>query len=507
MPASGPSTTTGHRPWRGRLLPYDVQIVRAAQGTDFYPAVLFVYTNLLRTLDEGRGQTVLTGLLKQAEKDGDDTMVMVAASALATMLARRDPTRAYELLQQAQASHAAAEHQAWAGIRLRNIEVQIRFELGDWAGALAQSQTVLDELNQLTPADTVGWAVNPHSERGVALTYAQASASALGEHAQASGFRVQLRAHDQGSGQRAAADSGFNEIAELIRVGRLDEAYDLLVAALGEFSEPGDTDRQGLVLIQLARVEHLRGHPADAIDLSRRALRASYTAGQPLDAAAAHGNMANFLAVGPAADTAEAPVHILAAAVIHMRVSQGLMAFAPPPPALRALARLTHCLARQPELAPRSFAGLRERLQATTGVDIEMLLAGLGRVPVTAGPEPGALSFALGAQAPPPGNSVTDALTWASHRPPPEELTDVDGHLQHWQPIIDMAVTAARGDPEAQQALRQLLDDYRGMGWAELADALDAFLTDPETFTPSSSLPSAERAILRHVLKDLQSQA
>jgi len=485
----------------GRLLPYDVQIVRAVEGTDLYPAVLFVYTNLVRTLDEGRGRAILTRLLEQATRDGDEMMVMFTASALATVLTGRDPARAYELLQQARAGRTAAEHQAWASVRLRNTEVQLRFELGDWAGALAQAKAVLDELAQLAPADMAGWAVNPHSERGVALTYAEASASALGEHEQAADFRAQLRAHDQGSGQRAASGGGFNEITELIRVSRLDEAYELLIAALAEFSEPGDAGRQGLVLIQLARVEHLRGHPADAIVFGRRALRASYVADQPLDAAAAHGSMANFLAAEPAADAAEAPVHILAAAVIHMRVSQGVMAFTPPLPALRALARLTHCLARQPELVPGSFTELRDRLQDTTGVDIETLLAELDRVPVTAGPEPGALSFALGAQDPPPGDSVTDALTWASHQPAPDELTDVEGHLQHWQPVIEMATTAADGDLEAQQALRQLLDDYRGMGWAKLADALGAFVTDPEASAPSSSLPSAEHTILRHVLE------
>jgi hypothetical protein len=133
-------------------------------------------------------------------------------------------------------------------------------------------------------------------------------------------------------------------------------------------------------------------------------------------------------------------------------------------------------------------------------VDIETLLAGLDRVPVTAGPDPGALSFALGGQAPPSGDSVTDALTWASRRPSPEELTDVDGHLQHWQPVIETAAAAASGNPEAQQAMPQLLDDYRGMGWVELAGALDAFLADPGAFTPSSRLAPAERAILRHLL-------
>ena len=485
----------------GRLLPYDAQIIEATAGTTAHPATLFVYTNLVRTLDEGRGRTNLTRLLEQATRDGDDLMVMFAASALAAMLAGRDPARAYELLKQARATPAAAEHQAWAGIRLRNIEAQLRFELGDWAGALTQARAVLNELAQLTPADTAGWAVNPHSERGVALTYAEASASALGEHGQAAEFRAQLRASDKGSGQRAASQSGFNEIAELIRLGRLDEAYELLVAALAEFSEPGDDSRQGLVLIQLARIEHLHGQPADAVAFGRRALRASYSADQPLDAAAAHGSMANFLAAGPAADAAEAPVHILAAAVIHLRVSQGLMAFAPPQPALHALARLTHCLARQPDLIPQSFADLHACLRDTTGVDIETLLARLGRVPITAGAEPGTLSFALGAQAPPPGDSVTDALTWASHQPPPAELTDVEGHLHHWQPIIEMASAAARKVPDAQQTMQQLIDDFRGMGWSKLADTLRAFLADPQAYTLSASLSPTEHTIMRHVLE------
>jgi hypothetical protein len=177
------------------------------------------------------------------------------------------------------------------------------------------------------------------------------------------------------------------------------------------------------------------------------------------------------------------------------------MAFAPPPPALRALARLTHCLARQPDLIPQSSADLRARLQDTTGVDIETLLACLDRVPITAGPEPGTLSFALGAQAPPSGDSVTDALTWASHQPPPTELTDIEGHLHHWQPIIEMASAAARAVPEAQQTMQQLLDDFQGMGWSKLADALRAFLADPQAYTLSASLPPTEHTIMRHILE------
>jgi CHAT domain len=484
-----------------RLLSYDRQIVRASEGTQLHSGAMFVYANLLRTLDEKRGLIVLERLYDRAVRDEDDATVMVTASAVATMLTGKDPGRAYEFLQRAKATSTASQHQSWAAVRLGNSEAQIRLELGDWAGALTQAQAVLDELDRLTPADTAGWAVNPHSERGVALTMAAAATDALGQPEQADRYRGLLRDHDQASSSRAAAETQFNAIAEMIRRGKLDEAYNLLVAALVRFTEPGDTGRQGLILIQLASVEHQRNHHHDAVSLGRRALRASYAAGERLDAAAAHGQMANLLATAAGDVAAEAPVHILAAAVIHMRVAQGLMAVTAPLPAMRALARLTHCLAREPQLVPQTFAELQHKLQRSTGVDIAGLLAGLDRAPVSVDPASGNIVFHFGDDRPPRGDSVTDALCWAMHRPSPDELTDVDGHLYHWQPIIDAVITAA-DDPEAQRSLSQVLDDYRGMGWSKLADAIGALLTDRSAVTPSA-LPPAERTVIKRILDAL----
>jgi tetratricopeptide (TPR) repeat protein len=481
-----------------RLLPYDRQILQAAEGTGYRSAATFVYANLLRTLDEERGLSVLERLYDRAVRDEDDAIVMVTASAVATMLAGKNPGRAYEFLRRAKATSTASQHPLWATVRLGNIETQIRFELGDWAGALNQAQAILNQLDQLTPADTIGWAVNPHSERGVALTMAAAAADAAGQPDQAARYRDQLRDHDQASSLRAASETQFNAIAELIRQERLDEAYDLLIAALARFTEPGDTGRQGLILIQLARIEHRRGHHDDAVTLARRALRASYAAGERLDAAAAHGEIANFLAAAPGDAAAEAPVHILAAAVIHMRVAQELMAVTAPPTAVRALARLTHCLARQPQLIPRTFAELRQQLQQSTGVDIAELLSDLDRIPVSIDPASGDVAFHRGEDRTFPGDSVTDSLSWAMHRPPPEELTDVDGHLYHWQPLIDAVISAA-DDPAAQHSLSQVLDDYRGMGWGELANAIDALLTDGSAVTDSWALSPAERAVVQHI--------
>ena len=280
----------------------------------------------------------------------------------------------------------------------------------------------------------------------------------------------------------------------------MDEARALLLAALSSFTEPGDTGDQGLILIQLARLEHRRGHHDDAIALGRRALRASYAAAERLDAAAAHSSMANFLAATPDRAAEEAPVHILAAAVIHMRISQELLALTPQVPAQRALGRLTCCLARQPQLIPGTFDELSQKLAESTGVDIAGLLNGLDRVPVSLDPGSGRISFSRNAPSTEqPGDSVTDTLCWAMHRPPPEELTDVDGHTYHWQPLIEAVISAAH-DREAQASLRDSLDDYRGAGWGALADALDAFMAEPETFRPPPALPDAERQIIQRIM-------
>ena len=492
-----------------RLLPYDIQIMQATKGTPAQLITTFVYAHLIRELDEDRGLTVLTRLLGRAVRDGDDITTMAAASALATLLTRKDPNQAYQFLKIAQATHMATQLQPWSDLLLQNIEAQICSQLGDWAAALAGAQTVLDGLERLAAAGLQPQGVNPHSLRGTALTIAAQAADQLGQKERADDYHSQLTEHDESSGQRAASETQFNAIQDRIRNGHLDEAQTLLLAALGQFATPGDVGKRGLILIELAQIEHRRGHHDDAITLGRRALRASYVAAERLDAAAAHSRMANFLATGPRQSIAEAPAHILAAAVIHMRLSQLLLAITPQPPVLRALARLTHCLARQPQLIPQSFEDLSQKLEESTGVDISGLLAGLDRIPVSVDPASGKVMFtSVPPGTEPPGDSVTDALGWAMHRPSPQELINVNApsYRYHWQPIIEAAIHAIDNET-ARARFREVLDDYRGMGWAGLADALDALITDRSTFRMPPTLQDAERDVIQRILDALPGHA
>src|SRR5260370_37015274 len=126
----------------GRVVPHDVEIVRAASGTPLEPSATFVHADLLRPLDENRSLKVLTRLHDRAVHDDDDEMAMVTASSIATLLTRKDPQRAHEFLKLAQAS-MAADGQPWFAVRLQDIEAEIRYQLGDSAGALAQAQAAL----------------------------------------------------------------------------------------------------------------------------------------------------------------------------------------------------------------------------------------------------------------------------------------------------------------------------------------------------------------------------
>ena len=485
----------------GRLAPYNTQVARAALGTPLELKATLVRAAIIRHLDESRSLAILTRLYDRAAHAGDEPVALVAASSAATLLAGKDPVQARDFLQRAQDISAAAQEPPWARVRLRNIEAEIRHNLSDWAGALAEAQGAIGLLDQAAAAGVPLPGINQHAERTAALAFAAAAARALGERERAQDYRGQLAALDQSSAQRAAAQSQFNEISELIRQGRLGQARDLLLAALATFTGPGDTGDQGLVLIRLAQVEHRAGHHDDAVALGRRALRASYSAGERLDAAEAHASMANFLAATSAA--AEAPSHLLAAAVIHVRMLNELLAWMRDPrtPAARSLSRLAYCLARKPLDMPQTLDQLRHALDESTAVDLEGLLAGLDRVAITMQPGSGKMIFTRvpPSDSEPPGDSLTDTLCWATNNPPLEQLTDLPGHPSYWQPLID-AVAAAVSDPSARAELWDGLDNLRGCGWGVLASDLERLMTDGAAFRPSPTLTDAEHGIVERAM-------
>lgn len=386
---------------------------------------------------------------------------------------------------------------------LANLEIALRIRLGRTGTPADLAETIQVALSIESAQPIPGTrprTANPPSRPGATSVAARVASEVLDQRE--TDPRSGQLGRDETAGRHRSAQRELEAVSELIQHGQLDEAQARLTAALDRLSNPGDIAEQGLVLLQLAQVEHRRGHHGEAIALGRRAIRASYSAAERLNAADAHASMANFLASGSRQDSAEASVHILAAAVIHIREAQEQLSSGGPLPAVRALLRLTFCLARQPQMIPESIRELQQRLQESTDVDIGQLLAGLRRICIAPEDTLYGVRFLWAPDTEYPGDSVTDALCWANRRPPPQELTDVEGHPRHWQPIID-AVTAGIGDKAAQARLNNVLDDYRGSGWSALADTLNSLMTDPRRFTLPPSLQDAERMIIQRILVNL----
>lgn len=476
-----------------RLGTHAVEIVRASAGTPLEAKARFVHAVLSSHMLHSKGIEHFTHLLAWAEKTGALDLIIHAAHSLAVSLVRTDPIQANRILQIAMEANSGEPFGPWLQILLTSTRADILFQLGSSQEALESADQALTQLAQLERTGVAPRGVNPVSMRYTTLLTAAQAAKRLGRRALVATYDRQLAQLLTTAGDHSLAQAQFNEVHQLIASGELETAAHLLRAALAAFTGLSSARERGLVLINLAEVEHRLRHPREAADLGRQALRASYAAGETLDAAAAHSRIANALAAGTPGQAEEAPVHILAAAVIHLRVNGMLLAAGvQPEPLTAALTRLAMCQARKPGLIPASFPDLASRLADSTGIDIARLIAGLERVPVTAGPKPGSLQFSFNDATDQAGDSVTDALCWVRQVAPPAWVFDPES----WQPVVGAAVAAAAARPDERYAFYQVVDDLRGTGWGALSAALTRLVDDPAGFVWPNNLQPVERAVL-----------
>lgn len=477
-----------------RLAPYAVEIVHAAGGTPLETKARFVHAVLAADVLPGKGIEHFRDLLERAAAGADQTLTLVAAHSLAASLARSDPLAAQHFLELAIKANAGEPFGPWLQIQLDSTYADILDELGAWPDALAKAEKALAGLAELENSSEVARGVISARVRLSTLVTAAEAAARLGLSERAAAYQADIRRQSDNLADRSLADTQFNDIGTYISQGDLDYAEQLLRAALTTFTEPGDSRRRGLALSDLALVEHRRGKHDDAVDLARQALRASYHAGQPPDAAAAHGRLAGFLAASSPPAQAEAPAHVLAAAAIQMRVSGQLIGTGfTPVPATSAFTLLALCQYRQPQLIPASQAELAGALRQTTGIDIDVLLNDLERIPVRPGTHDGTVEFTFNGPAGAAGDTVTDVLCFVQRTISPAWIADIAS----WQPSIETVIAAAQHKPGAMVALYQHTDQLAGAGWGTLAREFLRFATDPTGFVLGEDLHPIEASIMR----------
>ena len=99
----------------------------------------------------------------------------------------------------------------------------------------------------------------------------------------------------RGAPQTEIARARFNDYGPLLRLGRLDQAIELLMDCRQVFEDADDIEMLGKVLSALADAEDDRGHRDVAIGLERDALRYKYLANDLDSIQVSHHNLGSYL--------------------------------------------------------------------------------------------------------------------------------------------------------------------------------------------------------------------
>lgn len=451
-----------------RLSPYVSEIVAATAEAELGRKTRIVLATILCRIDHLSGVAALIELYGEAAPDGDTAVMVKAASEIADHLSLRSPVQAHQWIQKAIADHTKHPISPFISIMLRTKAAALVYELG------ADAQTTLDsahrlaaEFHELMSAGEPAVGVDVLKVRNefehliTAASVRQAQTTTGLRPSIWSGFDDDPTTRSQ----LDAIEAQFNALSSgsgATVTGPIAE--DVLAAILAVFRTPGDVAKRGLVLGQLAEVRWRAGSLADATSLTRRALRADYSAVACLQAARDHRQLARLLASAGVFDSAA--YHVLATAIIYVRLSEGRFIVAPDPRITTALWAVKMLIARTPEAIPTSYAALRDHLLAETGTDLEVLLAGSPRVlePIDAATG----QFRIEFQGIDPKGSLSDVVELASVNPAPAELNDPRLCDQYWGDITDLVAEAAHGRAEADPTLGMIA----AAGWHGLGDAL-----------------------------------
>ena len=357
--------------------------IAEATGT---PADAGLLASVLMRVDPGEAERLLRGATAAAAEAGDYKAASFTAGQLVNLL--RDAGQLSEAL-------AGAE---------QKTEFTRRSGLGPWSqlsdeaqrlqvlGLMGQHNQVLAEVGRLR-ASMAGLPVRggrdesapPWRVRETILAIGETSARATGEWVQSLELNAEIvaSARSRGAGAYEIARVRFTAAGPLTRLGRLEEAGQLLAECQTVFEDNGDTASLAAVLGTRASLESVRGNGRAAAELERTALRLSYLQPQPRRIAQIHGNLASDLA-GLGGDRAAQRAHRLAATLIY-RLSGMSHDLAR---AVGFLANELHADGGTDASLPFTVAELVQVAERTEGVRLGALLAALQ-------PDPGVVEQAL----------------------------------------------------------------------------------------------------------------
>lgn len=359
--------------------------------------------------------------------------------------------------------------------------LQILAAMGEHEQVLAAIDALRGRMVELTETSAQSELINPFVLHEVILDTGRTAALGLERWERALTLSAERTAsmRERGATALALANAEFNDYGPLLRLGRRDEAYALLLRCRQTFEQQQDTGGLGRALAGLAHVEAEIGHGDQAIRLGAAALRYVHRAGAPSHIGISHFNLANYLR-RHGSDPREALAHRLAATIVAYQTGSGRLSAT-----LHALSAETIAMAA-PDLNWDEVCELTGRIE---GVDLAALVA---RLPTRAADGPAALA---------------EVLRLAAEIPP-APAHDVDRVVEHWAPVLSALLAARAGDARAAELLGRTLDAAeRHRDWAALVGVLRRLAAGERRPELLDGLHAIHAAIAQRALDALDGRA
>jgi tetratricopeptide (TPR) repeat protein len=360
----------------------------------------------------------------------------------------------------------------WTQLSALGQRLRMLADMGKAEQVLPEVRRLRKRVDTLAETSAQPENIDPWRVREALLGVGRDCAMQLGRWTEALELNAAVIHSRQGRGAPAAeiASTRFNTHGPLIRLGRLEEALDVLRECRKAFESAHNVHMLGKVLGALADVEDRRGHHQIAADLAFDALRYAYLAGHADSIQVDHHNVGIFCRL--AGQLNQALAHHLAAALIGAVTGRGDNGGS-----LKEAAADLRAIGDTAAI-PADVAELCRHVAEVPGVRLDRLLATPGRDSQT-------IQLEL--------DKVIARVRALS--------AGTDPRLAAWDPVIAGLIAADHGSATAAALLDEWLATYgKSPDWARLAPVLGRIRDGQRHTDLLAGLDATDAAIVTRTL-------
>jgi tetratricopeptide (TPR) repeat protein len=336
------------------------------------PAVAHLYAKLLSRSDPQAATQILLDLVQTGVESKQFDLASVAAADCARIyLDHGDLDDALELAHALKDLTELAGYGPWTQVADECLELSILDRMGKHNEAASRAVELVDIVDRLPNDSGTPERVTSVSIRGVVLSTAYGAVTNFGDWHIALDLceRTDDLHQRRGATEYEKARLRLNKASVLLRLGRVDEAEDVLRHSQAIFEDAEDIVLLGEVFRLRAKVRNALGRTDDALTMAQAALQYSYQSANPGALAGGHDTVASYLsAAGHPARVYIAhrtAANMLRAAVAHAEGGG--------PNIIETSDLLEH----GPDLMPRTLEELVETVERMPGVRLDLVLRSL----------------------------------------------------------------------------------------------------------------------------------